>query len=71
MKLMFEYVEFVEIEPKPKTKVFSCRNRNSSEELGQVKWYGPWRQYCYFPVIMAVYSKGCLRDIAAFISQLP
>ncbi|MCK4245312.1 MAG: hypothetical protein KAX20_06780 [Candidatus Omnitrophica bacterium] len=45
-------------------------NNKSQGELGVVKWYPAWRQYCYFPTTQAVYSKGCLDDIGDFIRQL-
>lgn len=66
----YEYIHFVKIEQKPKTAVWSCRNNRSDAELGRVKWYGPWRQYCFFPAGPAVYSQGCLENIAGFIQQL-
>ena len=40
------------------------------DELGIVKWYGPWRRYCYFPHGIEIYSAGCLADIQDFINQL-
>jgi hypothetical protein len=52
------------------TERWSCRNRRSGAELGVVKWYAPWRRYCYFPTAQAVYSAGCLRDVADFIDRL-
>ena len=70
MKLQFQFINFVEVEQKPKTKVWSCRNNRSGDELGVVKWFPGWRQYCYFPSCQAVYSKGCLDDIAEFMGQL-
>jgi hypothetical protein len=70
MKDKYKYIHFVEIEKKKKTSVYSCRNNNSHQELGQVKWYGPWRQYCYFPTVQAVYSSGCLADIESFMKEL-
>ncbi|KKL76429.1 hypothetical protein LCGC14_2045000 [marine sediment metagenome] len=65
----YEYVHFEKVEDKPKTSVWSCRNNNSEEELGVVKWYAPWRCYCYFPTVQAVYSPGCLVDINDFIAS--
>lgn len=67
----FKYVSFFYVEEKPKTSVWSCRNNKSDEELGQVRWYAPWRQYCYFPTrqIETVYNPGCLEDICHFIQQ--
>lgn len=68
--MRYEYIHFVVIEEKPKTTVWSCRNNNSGGELGRVKWFGPWRQYCFFPVGNAttVFNRGCLEDIIHFIN---
>jgi len=70
VKTTFQFIHFEKIEEKPKTSVWSCRNNRSSEELGQVRWYPAWRQYCYFPTCQAVYSVGCLEDINSFIGEL-
>ena len=73
MKTDYEYLRFVERSRPPglKTGIYSCRNRKSDTELGIVRWHGPWRQYCYVPTVQAVYSGGCLQDIAGFIARLP
>ena len=70
MRTQYQYTHFVEIAKKPKTSVWSCRNSGSGAELGTVSWYGPWRQYCYFPTAQAVYSDSCLIGIAAFLGDL-
>jgi len=75
MRTTYRYIHFVEIEKKPKTSVWSCRNNRTGGELGRVEWYGPWRQYCYSPTgssaaSQVVYSEGCLADIVAFLKQL-
>jgi hypothetical protein len=49
---------------------WACRNNRSSEQLGVVKWYAPWRQYCYHPTIQAVYSQSCLDDISDFLEHV-
>ena len=67
MKTDYQYITFKLVEEKPKTKVWQCCNKKSGGELGIVKWYPAWRQYCYFPTVQAVYSDGCLQDIADFI----
>jgi len=69
MKTMYQFLHFVETDKKPKTSTWSCRTRGG-DELGTVKWYSSWRQYCYFPTVQAVYSAGCMEDIAAFCKQL-
>ena len=66
----YQYINFKLIEQKPKTGVYQCCNKGSGNELGIVKWYPPWRKYCYFPTVQAVYSKGCLEDINDFISKV-
>ncbi len=38
--------------------------------IGQVKWYGPWRQYTFHPASDTVFHRGCLEDIAAFLKDL-
>jgi hypothetical protein len=72
MKTDFEYIKFVQRPSKPgaKTSIWSCQNIRSGTELGEIKWYVAWRQYCYFPNCPAVYSMGCLQDINTFILQL-
>lgn len=66
----YKFIHFIKIEDKPKTSVWSCLNNRSNEELGIVKWYPSWRQYCYFSTVEAVYSVGCLKNIDHFINQL-
>lgn len=66
----YQYIHFVKVADKPKTSVWSCRNNRSQAELGEVRWYAPWRRYCYFPTNKAVYSLGCMNDIIDFIGQL-
>ena len=70
MKTQYKYIYFHKIGDKPKTSVWSCYNNRNGDKLGEVKWYPGWRQYCYFPTVMAVYSGGCLEDIQDFIRQL-
>lgn len=68
--MKYKYIQFVLKEKKEKTEVYSCRNNRTNDELGIVRWYAPWRQYCYFPTVQAVYSEGCLKDIESFIKGL-
>ncbi len=71
LKTEYKYIKFVEIEKKPKTKVYSCRKNSDTEiELGIVKWFGPWRQYCFYPSDDTIFNAGCLKDIQDFIEQL-
>lgn len=70
MKTQYKFIYFLKTYDLPKTSVWHLRSRKSDDLLGEVKWYGPWRQYCYFAMNEAVYSVGCLEDINDFIRQL-
>ena len=70
MKTEYKYLKFVQLESSGKTSKWNCYNLHYGEVLGQVKWNSQWRQYCYFPTMQAMYSSGCLNDIADFIEQL-
>lgn len=69
MKTVYQYIEFVEQKPKPKTKVWSVQNRRFHDELGQVLWYSAWRRYCFAPTCPAWYSEECLDAIIKFLVQ--
>ena len=66
---MSEYIEFVEVADTGKTKVFEVR-RLGGATLGMVKWYGPWRQYTFFPAPITVWNNDCLKAIITFIFGL-
>lgn len=70
MKTEFKYIYFVKIEDKPKTSVWECRNKNNDGLLGEILWYGPWRQYCFFPEAETAFNHSCLGDIIFFIEGL-
>lgn len=51
--------------PKRKTRIWMV-NSTSGSFLGEVRWYGPWRAYCFFPDAGTIYNAGCLDDITRF-----
>jgi len=57
-----------------KTEVWSVVSQKTGDVdgdvLGQVKWFGRWRQYAFFPEGQTIYSKGCLDDIAKFVADI-
>ena len=70
MKTQYKYINFEKVAETPKTSSWICRNNRSNDDLGMIKWYGPWRQYCYFSAGGAIYNPDCLDDIKDFIKQL-
>jgi len=67
-----EYMVFRLIERKSKTGVWEAINKHGGYKLGLLKWYGHWRQYCFFPELddETVFSASCLRDIVTFIDKI-
>jgi len=66
----YAFLSFVEQAGKTKTKVFEVRNKLCGDLLGYVKWYGPWRKYCYFAGSAGlVFDANCLGDIKDFIDK--
>ena len=64
-----KYIRFVETAPKPKTRVWTVLAVDGNVPLGEVKWFGRWRGYAFFPGPELVFERTCLRDIADFIEK--
>jgi len=64
---MSKWIEFIRTTPNKKTEVWEIYTRGLDTYLGIIKWYAPWRRYCFFPVRETVFEEVCLRDIAKFI----
>mgnify|MGYP001613370893 CR=1 FL=1 len=62
------WIRFDELTPNPSTKRWSVMTKDGTQ-IGMVKWYGPWRKYCFFPMAETVYEQVCLRDIARFCEE--
>ena len=63
---MKSYINFVELTPNPATKRWAVMPEDGSAQIGMVKWHGPWRKYCFFPMGETVFEQVCLREIADF-----
>lgn len=64
------YLSFKIIEQKPKTLVYQVINKQYNLVLGYIKWYGAWRQYCFFPLSDTLYHVGCLEELINFIEKI-
>ena len=69
---MKKYIRFVEMEQPPGrvTKVVMVVSIHHNDALGEIRWHGPWRQYCFFPDIDTVWSRGCMQEVQDKILQL-
>lgn len=46
-----------------KTRIVNVLNRRSRDVLGQIRWYGSWRQYCFFPSEATIFNPTCMARI--------
>ena len=64
------YIEFVENDPgKRKTKIWQVRSKEEGYFLGEVRWFGRWRGYEFYPYTDTIYEQRCLRGIAEFVES--
>ena len=52
-----------------RTDIWVICNKRSGAALGAVRWYGPWRQHCFFPNGESLYSVGCLQALERFLAE--
>lgn len=66
-----QYLVFEEMprNHRTKTRRWSVRSKRSNALLGQVSWYGAWRQFTFRPQPATVFNIGCLLDINAFMTD--
>lgn len=50
-----------------KTRIWEVWTIAEDVQLGEVRWYSPWRKYCFFPYGGTVWEQDCLRVLAEFI----
>jgi len=67
---MSKYLDFVEMQTTTKTKVFKVNSKRSGDCLAIIKWYAPWRQYCFYSMPQTIFNNTCLLDIVDFINKL-
>jgi len=68
-----KWIRFIRVwRQRVKTKVFMVNPKNSDYELGEIRWYSPWRHYCFFPTMRfeTVHSDRCLLSISQFLTAL-
>ena len=63
-------LEFVFWSKPGKTSIYNVVSKNKQSILGEIKWFGRWRQYCFYPSPNCVFNYGCLQDIQDFIVEL-
>lgn len=67
-----DYIRAFDITPdNRKTSIYKlCNAKNELIHLGEIKYNGAWRKYCFYPIDDTVFDNKCLMDIVNFIDQL-
>lgn len=55
---------------KRKTDIYQIKTKDGDLLLGDIRWYVPWRKYCFYPCASTIFETQCLSDIIAFINYL-
>ncbi len=67
---MSKYLDFDCIGWTGKTDVWNVLSKFQGSVLGQIKWFGQWRQYCFWPSPNTVFNPECMNDISKVINEL-
>lgn len=60
-----KYLTFEQLaNPGRKTGIWNVRSASSGAHLGTIRWYGAWRQYCFYPTEPTIFNTDCLVEIA-------
>lgn len=51
-----------------KTQVWAVNG--TRDRLGEIRWYGGWRQYVFYPLADKLFNPDCLQAIASFCTIL-
>lgn len=57
-----------EILPNRKTPIYNIINNNNLK-IGQIRWYGPWRKFCFYPDSDTIWDNNCLQDVLNIIND--
>lgn len=53
-----------------KTPIITIRSKLHGVVLGEIKWYGRWRQHAFFPAPGTIWNPDCLSEITDYIKSL-
>lgn len=52
-----------------KTCIWDVVGRSGVQWLGVIKWYAPWRKYCFFPANDTLFDIQCCAQLSKFLSK--
>lgn len=57
-------IHHIGVSPSGLTAIYRVDNPDESVVLGHIKWYGPWRKYCFYPDAKTLFCQACLGEIS-------
>ena len=70
MKTENQYIKIVETKGARKTRCFDIWNKKADYIVGEIYWYGAWRQYCLLALEGMVFNNTCLELIINFLNDI-
>ena len=67
---MSKYLWFVLMSDTGKTQAYKVTSARHGSILGEIYWYGQWRQYVFEPTPDTIWNKDCLRELGEFLMRL-
>lgn len=64
------YLTYTEEATDKKTRIVNVCSTRTGHLLGQIRWYGSWRQYCFYPEHATIFNVDCLLDIRQRITTM-
>ena len=65
-----EFLHFYDLPSLGKTRRIAVQSIRHGAHLGDIHWFGRWRQYVFAPVKECVFNTVCLTDIAGHVHDL-
>lgn len=70
MKTRYHHIHFDNIHGKKTDRKTWQILTKKNDIIGHVGYNDDWKQYCFYPTYLTVFSISCLADIIDFIKQL-
>ncbi|HET7110228.1 MAG TPA: hypothetical protein VFI41_05110 [Gemmatimonadales bacterium] len=66
-----EYLVFFDRTPAGrKTQIVNVVSKLHGDVLGEIRWYGRWRQYAFYPRADTIWNPQCLDEVTEFVREL-
>jgi hypothetical protein len=53
-----------------KTHIYEVGSESSGVKLGEIRWFGQWRQYCFYPEDQTIWNENCMYSVVQVLRSL-